>query len=119
MIQHCVNPACRTEFKLLNAGNLYAHERRAANTEFFWLCSTCAPRFDLRLDPLGRVAIHPRADFTGTQPPHPDHSLRLVARSTRDAQRLPWHLTTPAGEEPIASSRGIALGPFSSACEAA
>jgi hypothetical protein len=37
MIERCVNPTCRTEFNLLNAGDHYAYDRRSADTEFFWL----------------------------------------------------------------------------------
>jgi hypothetical protein len=119
MIQRCANPDCATEFKLLNTGNLYAHERRAYNTEFFWLCSTCAPRFDLRLDPNGSVALGPRAMTGHCQPPHLNGSLRLVAGAAQLPHRAPWHHATPAGETPIASSSGFPLGPFCSICEAA
>lgn len=44
MVSCCVNPACRTEFRSLNTGVLYAAERGSADTEFFWLCSACVPR---------------------------------------------------------------------------
>jgi len=43
MVSCCVNPACRTEFRSLNTGVLYAVERRSVDTEFFWLCSACVP----------------------------------------------------------------------------
>lgn len=41
MASRCVNPACRTEFKFSNTGDLYALERRSADTGFFWLCFAC------------------------------------------------------------------------------
>jgi hypothetical protein len=123
MIQHCVNPACGKEFKLFNTGKLYAHERRAANTEFFWLCSTCAPQFDLRLDQRRNsevsVALIPRGASGRARPPHLDGSLRLVAQPAQAPPRMPWHQSTPAGETPAASSSGFPLGPFCSICEAA
>ena len=50
MINCCVNPDCSTEFKVFNAGNLYALETRSANTEFFWLCPACEPMVDLCLN---------------------------------------------------------------------
>ena len=62
MVSCCVNPACRTEFKLLNTGDLYALERRSADTEFFWLCSACVPVVALGLDAMGGVSVRPRSD---------------------------------------------------------
>jgi hypothetical protein len=53
MVNRCVNPACHAEFKLLNAGDLYAHESRSSSTEFFWLCTACADSFDLLSGPGG------------------------------------------------------------------
>ncbi len=57
MVSCCANPPCRIEFKLLNGGDLYALERRSANTEFFWLCSACVPMVALRLDAMGGVSL--------------------------------------------------------------
>ena len=105
MVNRCVNPACREEFKLLNAGDLYAHEKRYANTEFFWLCSACASRFDLRLDQVGRVTLRPRGDRG--LPPHPDGTLRLISRAVRPPARA--H-AIPSGER--ASSSVFAVGPL-------
>jgi len=34
MINDCFNPACRAEFRSLSGGDLYALERRSADTEF-------------------------------------------------------------------------------------
>ena len=104
MISCCVNPACRAEFKLLNAGDLYAHERPSDDTEFFWLCSACAPKVDLQLDPNGRVSVRPRSDINLARPPHPDGDLRLVARPMK---RLPWRHMMPFGER---ASFGFGLG---------
>jgi hypothetical protein len=104
MVNRCVNPACREEFKLLNAGDLYAHEKRYANTEFFWLCSSCTSRFDLRLDPLGRVTLRPRGDRV--LPPHPDGNLRLISRAVRPARPN----AVPSGER--ASRYVFGVGPL-------
>ena len=53
MVSSWVNPACSTEFKLLNTGDIYALERRYSNTEFFWLCSACVLVVALCLDAAG------------------------------------------------------------------
>jgi hypothetical protein len=105
MVNHCVNPACREEFKVLNAGDLYAHETRSADTEFFWLCSTCVSVHDLRLDPMGRVWLRPRGDQV--QPPHPDGYLRLVSRVIKPNGRL--H-AMPSGER--SASQMFVVGPL-------
>ncbi len=95
MVNRCVNPACRQEFKLLNAGDLYAHESRSSSTEFFWLCATCAASFNLYLDPAGRVSVRPWSAANRAQPPHPEGDLRLVSRSKKPAPRPQ---TMPSGE---------------------
>jgi|ERR1700723_3013007 hypothetical protein len=87
MINRCVNPDCGIELKVFNSGNLYALERRSANTEFFWLCSACELLVALRLDLQGSVAVKPRSEKALRQPPHPDNRLRLIPRF---AERRPW-----------------------------
>jgi hypothetical protein len=87
MVNRCVNPVCREEFKFLNAGDLYARESRSSSTEFFWLCATCADSFGLYLAPAGRVSVRPRSAANRAQPPHPDGDLRLVSRSSKPAPR--------------------------------
>ena len=56
MVNDCVNPACGTELNVFNTGELYALERRSADTEFFWLCPACVPVVTLGLDATGSVA---------------------------------------------------------------
>jgi len=107
MVDRCVNPECRAEFRLLSAGDLYAHERRSADTEFFWLCSTCASKFDLYLDPSGCVSVKARCAIRKTAPPSPDGDLRLVSRSTQPAHRPP---TLPSSER--AKSAAVRGGSF-------
>jgi hypothetical protein len=92
VIDRCVNPVCQAEFRLFNTGNLYAMERRHADTEFFWLCPACVTRMALILDPAGHVAVQPRSEAGHRFPPHPDRDLRLLT-----------HLTAP-----VASRRAIA-----------
>ena len=111
MVKRCVNPTCRVEFKLLNAGDLYAHERRTADTEFFWLCATCAESYDVFLDPAGRVSVRPRSSVK--QPPHRDNDLRLISRSTKPSPRPD---TMPSGER--AFSFVLDVDPFSLAARA-
>ena len=95
MVSRCINPACRTEFKLFNSGTLYAHERRGADTEFFWLCSPCASHLVPCLAADGHVAVMPRGVAGSSLPPHPDAGIRLIARPM---PRIPWRKGVPAGE---------------------
>jgi hypothetical protein len=113
MLNRCVNPACRTEFKLFNSGTLYAHERRSADTEFFWLCAPCHLVPCLGLD--GLVSVMPRAAVGSVQPPHPDASIRIVARPM---PRVPWRSAVPAGEA-IPSVHYCGLSRIPPTCEAA
>ena len=69
MVSCCVNPACRAEFKLLNTGDLYALERRSADTEFFWLCFACALVVAPGLDAMGGVSVRTRSDARHPQLP--------------------------------------------------
>ncbi len=80
MINRCVNPECGIELKVFNSGNLYALDRRSADTEFFWLCPTCTLVTVLQLDPDGSVVVKPRSDEEHRQPPHPNNRLRLIPR---------------------------------------
>jgi hypothetical protein len=113
MVNCCINPACRCEFKLFSSGNLYAHERPVADTEFFWLCSECVSKVDLHLDTAGHVSTRSRGNDR-RRPPHPDGDLRLVSRPIL---RVPWQHMTPAGErEPLA---GVGFDRVPLHCEAA
>ena len=103
MVSCCVNPACRTEFRSLNTGNIYAVERRSADTEFFWLCSACVPVIALSLDSTGSISVGPRVGAGHLQAPHPDSRLRLVYSP---AEHTPWlraglarGLTLPHGHD--------------------
>jgi hypothetical protein len=98
MVDCCANPACRGEFKMLHSGDLYALERRAANTEFFWLCSGCAPQFDLVLNAEGRLSFRPQSGGRHTHPVDRDANLRLVSR----ASRTPWRNAIPSDEPRMA-----------------
>ena len=95
------------EFKVLSSGDLYAYERRTAETEFFWLCDVCASRYDLHLDRWGRVTARARSAVRRALPIDADGKLRLVTRSTRSMPRLE---TVPAGER--ATSFGLSGYPF-------
>jgi hypothetical protein len=74
---------------------LYALERRSRDTEFFFLCSNCAGRYDLYLDPAGGVSIRPRGTAYRGLPTHSEEGLRVVTRSTSSLPRLK---TVPSGE---------------------
>lgn len=93
MLKRCVNPACHEEFKLLNGGDLYALERRSTDTEFFWLCSTCACMYELYLDATGYVTVRTGSVIHHSPPPHPDAYLRLISRQIR-----PRPNAMPSGE---------------------
>ena len=113
MVRCCVNPACRTEFRSLNTGVLYAVERRSAATEFFWLCSACVPVVALSLDLMGRVSVRPLSDAIHPQPPHPDGYLRLV---TQRKPGKPWQRASLA--RGLMLSSGYARDPLASPSEA-
>ncbi len=87
MVGRCVNPDCNIEFRFPNKGDLYAFEKRGANTQFFWLCSACVPQMVLHLDPDGEVAVSPRSGNAHGQPPHPDRNLRMVSYPMRHTPR--------------------------------
>lgn len=89
MVSSCANPLCRTEFKLLNTGDIYAFERRSANTEFFWLCSACVPVVSLCLDAAGGVSVRPRTERCRRQSSYLDDRLRLVVPTPMRSS--PWH----------------------------
>ena len=114
MVSCCVNPACRTEFRSLNTGVLYAIERRSVDTEFFWLCSACVPVVALSLDPMECVSVTPKSAAVRPQPPHPDGYLRLAAQSKL---RTPWHRASLA--RGLTLSSGYGRDPLSSSSEAA
>jgi hypothetical protein len=86
MVQHCFNPACRQEFQLLQAGDLYALEWGSADTEFFWLCSDCASRFDIFVDGAGVVGLREHGSPTGTRTAR-EGELRLISRCARSSPR--------------------------------
>ena len=88
MVQYCFNPACRQEFQLLHAGDLYALEWESADTEFFWLCADCASRFDLYLDDSGVVALSSRGAGRMSHRPSTAGELHLISRCARPAPRL-------------------------------
>jgi hypothetical protein len=107
MVKSCVNSACREEFKLLNAGDLYSREWHSADTEFFWICSACASMFDLVIDAMGCVSVTPRGKTDRKQPPHPNGHLRLISRAVKPVCRPD---TLPSGEQ--ARSFVFGAGPF-------
>ena len=103
MVNCCVNPACRTELRLLNSGDLYAIEKPSADTEFFWICTNCSSRFNLCLDSMGMISLQPRGESEPTHPPQIQARLRLVARARR---HMPWRHAVPAGVGPMTNNSG-------------
>jgi hypothetical protein len=87
MVSSCINPACHTELKLLRSGDLYALERRSANTEFFWLCAACVPVVSLFLDLTGSVSVGHKFLTRLRQRPDPKTRLTLVYSPL---ERTPW-----------------------------
>jgi hypothetical protein len=101
MVDCCASPGCRADFRQFNSGDLYALERRSENTEFFWLCSECAPRFDLLLDSEGRLTFQSRGDRSHHRPANPEGTLRLISSS---AHHVPWHHSAPSDEPRVAQN---------------
>jgi hypothetical protein len=95
MVSTCLNTACHEEFKVLNAGDLYALDTTSSEPEFFWLCKQCAALYDVCRDLSGRVSLRPRDEVSSRQPPTFDGTLRLIARSLKPLPRLN---TVPSGE---------------------
>jgi hypothetical protein len=87
MVQRCLNPACRQEFQLLQAGDLYALEREPEVAEFLWLCRDCASGLTPLLDESGvvRLSHHGERREGNRTPLHGE--LRLISRSARPACR--------------------------------
>jgi hypothetical protein len=67
MVNSCVNPACRTQFRLLHSGDLYVIERPATATGLFWICSDCASSFRPYLNADEKTA--PRSVLPNSRPP--------------------------------------------------
>ena len=108
MINQCVNPACRSEFKLFNSGDLYAIERTHGYPEYFWVCSTCASKFNVSVDPMGLVSLRPRSERDQASQVHPHANLRLVAHAAR---RMPWRRAVPADVHPAVRNSRERAGP--------
>jgi hypothetical protein len=95
MVDCCANPGCRADFRRFSSGDIYALERRSENTEFFWLCSECAPHYDLLLNADGRPSFRPRGEPREAHPANPEGTLRLVSPAAR---RNPWRNAAPSDE---------------------
>jgi hypothetical protein len=89
MVSRCVNPQCRAEFRLLSEGNLFALERRSADTEFFWLCPSCIDLLCVSLDQTGHVSVQSLKDKPIHTPPNPDRYLRPVTHLANVASSRP------------------------------
>ena len=103
MVNCCVNPACRTEFRLLDDGDVYAIGRPSSESEFFWMCANCASRFDLSLDASGNLALTRKGDSDQSHPLQRQARLRLVAHTRR---HMPWRNGFPAGAGPRVGTSG-------------
>jgi hypothetical protein len=101
MVNRCVSPSCQGEFKCFIAEELYALDRRSADTEFFWLCPVCASHFLVCLEPAGCVGLKPKAEFRSPERPDPERRLRLVTPRSVGTPRLeagrPRRMTLSAG----------------------
>jgi hypothetical protein len=103
MVNSCVNPACRTQFRLLHSGDLYVIERPATATGLFWICSDCASSFRPYLNADGKVSFEPREDGAQERSPQLQATLRLVAHARR---HMPWRHDVPAGLGPMTNLPG-------------
>jgi hypothetical protein len=95
MVDVCVNPTCNSAFTTLTTGDLYALESRSANTEFFWLCSTCVPSVVPFLDLAGRVSVGSKLVRGRWSKFSVENQLRLVHSSL---ESLSWLRTGVARE---------------------
>ncbi len=103
MVNSCVNPACRTQFRLLKSGDLSAVEGPATKTESFWICSNCASSFKPCIDADGKVSIDFREDGAQERSPQLQVSYRLVIHARR---HMPWRHDVSAGLGPMTDLTG-------------
>jgi hypothetical protein len=114
MVNRCVSPGCQEEFNCFTAGELYALDRRSADTEFFWLCPVCASHLVVCLETTGCVGVKPRAKFRSLERPDPERRLRLVTPRSVGTPRLeagrPRRMTLSAqrGHAPLCDTREVA-----------
>jgi hypothetical protein len=114
MVNRCVNPGCKKEFKRFTAGELYALYRRSADTEFFWLCPVCAVHLVVCVDSAGCVGVLARTECRSLQRPDPEHYLRHVfpdsigPRRDEAGRSRRMTLSAEAGREPCRWHREVA-----------
>ena len=87
MVKNCANPVCRTAFRLLESGDLYALEQKTADTQFFWLCPVCASRFVLHLNAWGGVVLSLRGEREEDDLQLSDVSLHRVTHAVLKRQQ--------------------------------
>jgi hypothetical protein len=87
MVNKCANPVCRTAFRLLESGDLYALEQKTVDTQFFWLCPACASRFVLHLNAWGGVVLSLRGEQEEDDLQLSDVSLHRVAHAVLNTQK--------------------------------
>ena len=95
MLDKCANPVCRTSFRKLGSGKLFAFESvtsaKAADTRsgtnrlkearspvFYWLCEKCSLTFTLALDAERQLTLH---EF----PVECDSRISIATRSIKSA----------------------------------
>jgi len=79
MLGKCANPVCRTSFRKLGSGKLFAFEvvmnarsgdiasgtsiaKAVRGPVFFWLCDICCSTFTLGLDAAGQLTLQRTPD---------------------------------------------------------
>ena len=103
MVNCCINPACTAEFRLLRTGDVYAVERPGAGPEFVWLCSVCAPDYELYLGPGGAVSARRRSAAEDSASSPQGAVIRLVERGASGA---PLHRPAVADAHPVSGQSG-------------
>ena len=62
MTSRCFNPTCGTPFRYFRSGKIFAissasRKNETGDTEYFWLCGTCAATFNISVSAAGTVML--------------------------------------------------------------
>ncbi len=79
MVSNCVNPDCTNEFLYLRDGELFVVKSQQS-VEYFWLCSSCAKKYQVVYDGSGRPQLVAHDDnLPSKKPAHSDTNSRAIA----------------------------------------
>lgn len=88
MTAKCANPSCARPFLYFRSGKIYlidsfssndggSPESARKNTEYFWLCGSCAQEMQVTLDRNGEIVV----ERIGVPSPGPQSATRKIVRA--------------------------------------